>query len=136
MREGIIQRNVIFKILKKITANLFYTQLSFMIKIVLVKEKNEQFCHQQSHFCKTKWTAYRQKNDFVRNIEIQEEPWLVQLSGLSVGLQTKGPLVQFPVRAHVWVEGQVPSVGHTRGTHTLIFLSLSFSFPPPLSKNK
>ena len=38
-------------------------------------------------------------------------PWLVWLSGLSAGLQTKGLLVRFPVRAHAWVVGQVPSMG-------------------------
>ena len=39
-------------------------------------------------------------------------------------------------RAHVWVASQVPSRGHVRGNHLLMFLSLSFSFPSPLSKNK
>ena len=43
-----------------------------------------------------------------------EEPWLVWLSGLSSGLQTKKLLVQFPVRAHSWVAGQVPR-GCVRG---------------------
>ena len=57
-------------------------------------------------------------------------PWLVWLSGLSSSLQTKGSPVQFPVRAHAWVAGQVPSRGCTRGNHTLMFLS--FSLPPPL----
>ena len=28
------------------------------------------------------------------------------------GLQTKGSLVQFPVRAHAWVAGQIPSGGY------------------------
>ena len=37
------------------------------------------------------------------------EPWLVGLSGLSSGLRTKVLLVRFPVRAHAWVAGQVPS---------------------------
>ena len=37
------------------------------------------------------------------------EPWLVWLSGLSAGLQTKGSPVRFLVRAHAWVAGQVPS---------------------------
>ena len=60
--------------------------------------------------------------------------WLVWLSGLSAGLQTKGLPVRFPVRAHAWVVGQVPSRGHMRGNHTLMFLSLSFSLPSPLSK--
>ena len=62
--------------------------------------------------------------------------WLVWLSGLSASLQTKGLLVQFPVRAHAWIVGQVPSGGHVRGNHTLMFLSLSFSLLSPLSKNK
>ena len=52
------------------------------------------------------------------------------------GLQTKGLPVLFPVRPHAWVIGQVPSSGCVRGNHTLIFLSLSFSFLSPLSKNK
>ena len=39
------------------------------------------------------------------------EPWLVWLSGLSSVLQSKGLLVQFPVRVHAWVAGQVPSGG-------------------------
>ena len=62
--------------------------------------------------------------------------WLVWLSGMSAGLWTKGSRVQLPIRAHTWVVGQVPSRGCTRGKHTLMFLSLSFSFPSPLSKNK
>ena len=45
-------------------------------------------------------------------------------------------MVRFPVRPHAWVVGQVPSRGHTRSNHTLMFLSLSFSLPSPLSKNK
>ena len=51
-------------------------------------------------------------------------------------LQTKGSLVWFPVRAHAWVVGQVPSRGRMRGNHILMLISLSFSFPSPLSKNK
>ena len=65
-----------------------------------------------------------------------EQPWLVWLSGLSASLQTNGLSVQFPVRAHAWFAGWVPSEGRTRGNHTLMFLSLSFSFPSLLSKNK
>ena len=60
------------------------------------------------------------------------EPWLVWLSGLSADLQTKGSLVQFPVRADAWVAGQGPRRGHVRGNHTLIFLSFSFSLLSPL----
>ena len=54
---------------------------------------------------------------------------LVWLIGLN--LQTEGSLVQFPVRAHAWVVGQVPSAGHRKGNHTLMCLSLSFSLPSP-----
>ena len=61
-------------------------------------------------------------------------PWLVWLSGLHARLQSKGSPVGFPVRAHAWVAGQVPSSGSKRGNHTLVFLSLSFSCPSPPSK--
>ena len=40
------------------------------------------------------------------------------------------------VRAHAWAVGQVPSGGRVRVNHTLMFLSLSFSLPSPLFKNK
>ena len=62
-------------------------------------------------------------------------PWLVWLSGLSAGLWTKRSPVRFPLKAHVWVAGQVPSRGHARGNITLMFLSLSFSLLSLLSKN-
>ena len=42
------------------------------------------------------------------------QPWLVCLSGLSAGLQTKRSPVRFPIRAHAWVVGQVPSQEHAR----------------------
>ena len=51
------------------------------------------------------------------------------LSGLSADLRTKGLRVQFPIWAHAWVVGQVPSRGCARGNHTLMFLSLSPSLP-------
>ena len=55
---------------------------------------------------------------------------------IGCALRTKGSLVRFPVKAHTCVMGQIPSGGHVRGTHTLMFLSLSFSLLSPLSKNK
>ena len=61
-------------------------------------------------------------------------PWMVWISGLSTSMQTKGSPVGFPVRAHAWVAAHVPSGGHVRGNHTLMFLSLFFSLPSPLSK--
>ena len=52
---------------------------------------------------------------------------------ICTSLQTEGSPVRFPVRAHAWVVGQVPCRGYMRGNHTLMFLSLSFSLPSPLS---
>ena len=52
------------------------------------------------------------------------------------GLRTRGLPVRFLVRAHAWVADQVPSGESMRGNHTLMFLSLSFSFSSSLSKNK
>ena len=43
------------------------------------------------------------------------------------------PPARHPVRTQAWVSGQVPSRGHTRGNHTLMFLSLSSSLPSPLN---
>ena len=36
---------------------------------------------------------------YLCNVEIKSLPWLLWLSGLSTGLQTKGSPVGFPVRA-------------------------------------
>ena len=77
-------------------------------------------------------TMYRLIETNIKNVNIALVVWL---SGLSAGLQTKGLLVQFPVGAHAWVAGQVPSWGHMRGNYTLVFLSLSFSLHSPLSRN-
>ena len=55
-------------------------------------------------------------------------PWLVWLSALSAELQNKGSLDQFPVRAHAWVVGQVPSRGCVESNHTLMFLSFLLPF--------
>ena len=66
-------------------------------------------------------------------------PWLVWLSGLSAGLQTKRSLVGFPVRTHTWVVSQVPSWGHSKGNrsmyllHINVSLPLTFSLPSPVS---
>ena len=40
---------------------------------------------------------------------------LVWLSGLHASLHTKMLLVQFLVKAHAWVAGQLPSWGRARG---------------------
>ena len=61
-------------------------------------------------------------------------PWLVWLSGLNPGLQTKESPVQFLVRAHALVAGQVPGWGHGRGNQLMylshINVSLSLFLPP------
>ena len=62
--------------------------------------------------------------------------WLVWLSKLSAGLETKGLLVQFPVSERAWVFCQVPSRGNEKGNYTLMFLSIFSSLPTPLSKTK
>ena len=41
-------------------------------------------------------------------------PWLVWFSRLSACLKTKESLVRFLVRAHAWVESQVPCWGGVR----------------------
>ena len=64
-------------------------------------------------------------------------PCLVWLSRVSTGLWTKGLLVRFPVRAHAWGAGQVPSRGHRETTtHCFFSLSLSPSLPLSLKINK
>ena len=66
---------------------------------------------------------------------VQLLPWLVWLS-LSAGLRTKRSPVRFPVRAHAWAAGQVPSWGHARGNWQPIDVSLTqqcFSVSLPVS---
>ena len=67
----------------------------------------------------------------VSSFKIINQPWLVGLSGLSAGLQTKVSLVRFPVREHAWVAGQAPGGGaHERQPHTDVSLPLFLSpFP-------
>ena len=60
-------------------------------------------------------------------------PWLMEVSRLSSGLQTKGSLVWFQIKVHDWV---VASSRCGRGNHTLSFSSsLSPSLPLSL-RNK
>ena len=67
------------------------------------------------------------------------QPWLLWLSGLGVVPQTKRSPVQFLIRAHAWVVGHI-LVGEVRSNQLMFFLhidvSLPFSLPFPLSKNK
>ena len=75
-------------------------------------------------------------------MKVNTSPWLVWLSGLSAGLQTKRSLVRFPVRAHAWVVSWAPSWGRVRGSpsmylsHSDVSLSLSPSLPLSVRINK
>ena len=63
-------------------------------------------------------------------------PWMVWVSGLSAGLRIKWSPVQFSVRTHAWVAGQVPSTGHRSATiHGCVSSSLSPSLPLYLKIN-
>ena len=53
--------------------------------------------------------------DFRHGLKDPFQPWLVLLSGLGASLATGRLQVQFPVRAHAWVAGQVPIWGCARG---------------------
>ena len=83
--------------------------------------------HSFVYLCTAIKLSFCKRNRTNSEVKNYKKPWLVWLSGLSTGLCIKGSPVQFPVRAHAWGSGQVPSRGRVRGNHTLIFLSLSFS---------
>ena len=77
----------------------------YIIKIKSQKKRKENHC---------KCFQIRKeevKLSLFANPKDSTKPWLVWLSGLSTGLRAKGSLVQFPVRAHAWVAGQVPRWG-------------------------
>ena len=69
-------------------------------------------------------------------IKFLQQPWPVWLRcRLGVFPQSERSRVRFLVRAHAWVEGLVPVRAHTTGSQSM-FLSILFSLPFPLSKNK
>ena len=80
------------------------------------------------------WGLELQSVQLKESIKVKERALAGVAQWIECGLQTKGSLVQFPVRAHAWVVGQVPSGGHVRGNHTLMFLSPPYSLPSLLSK--
>ena len=90
-------------------------------------EAENQISELEDKVEKNSQTEQKKEKRFKKN---EERLWLVWLSGLSTGLQTKGLQVPFSVRAHAWVAGQVPSRGHERQPH--IDVSLSFSLPSSL----
>ena len=56
-------------------------------------------------------------------------PWPAWLSWLNVVPPSERLLVRFPVRAHAWVVGQVPSYGCARGNQSLHLSHISVSLP-------
>ena len=60
---------------------------------------------------------------------------MVWLSGWSVSLQTEGSPTPSPPRVHAWARG-VQEATDQCVSHTSVFLPLSFSLSPILSKNK
>ena len=80
--------------------------------------------------------CWRKKNCRCIGDGKRNTPWLVWLSGLSASLRTKGSQVQFPVRAHVWVVGQIPNWGHQRQLHIDVSLPLFLLPFPSLKINK
>ena len=112
----------------------------------------ENIKNEYSYFClKNKRLTIVIFNIGINRIKNTLKPWLVWLSGLSTGLQSKRSLVLFPIRAHAWVAGKVCSWvftwGHVRSSQSMFvshvdvclthwFLSLPIFLPSPLSKNK
>ena len=125
--------NIIKATYKKPTANI--TLNGQKLKAFPLRSGSRQWCPLSpllfNRVLEVLATAIRQEKEITAI-----QPWLVWLSGLSVGLWSKGSLVWFPVGAHAWVSGQVPCRRRTRGNYTLMFLSRSFSLLSPLSQNK
>ena len=90
--------------------------------------RGEKFDHYLILHTQSRCIKYLNRKSKVSKVLRKIQPWLMWLSGWSA----KGSPVQFTVRAHTWVAGQVPNRGSLRGNHTLMFLSLSFSLPFPL----
>ena len=92
-------------------------------------------------YCLSEWSCKGEGGRWVRVLDVanlnQLLPWLVWLSGLSAGLQTKGSPVRFPVRVHAWVADQVPGSGLCeREPYTDISLPLFLSPFPSLKISK
>ena len=80
------------------------------------------------------WLFSRQCDQNIPSIKKKYVLWL----GLGVVLQTQRSPVWFPVRAHAWVVGQIPTWGQARGNWSMllchIYVSLPVSPLSPLSK--
>ena len=121
------------------------SQNSFSLKTIentgkgTQKEKKNLMSHWYAESKRVKYIEAENRPVVTRGGEVLAKeyklPRLVCPSGLSADLWTERSLVRFPVRAHAWAVGQVPSWGRARSNWSM-FLSLSFSLPSPFSKNK
>ena len=88
-----------------------------------------------SYMCRWPWMQKKHLIKFNIYLWLKKKnlmPWLVWLSGLSAGLQTKRSLVWCPIRAHSWVAGPGPQLGACQ--RQLMDVSLAHRyFSPSLS---
>ena len=106
-------------------------QLSIFFKVSKIQNK---FVSNREQFFRLLKDKQRFIKFLKRLFERKRNLWLVWLSGLNTDLRGKRLLVQFPVRTHAWIAGQVPSREHSRGNHTLMFPSLFPSLLLPKNK--
>ena len=103
-----------------LTASVSYCYITEIMQLEIERRMKRKRKIQKFHCCVGSWQL----------------KWILAgvAQWLSTGLWNTWSLGQFSVRAHAWVADQVSSRGRVRGSHTVMFLSLSFSLP--LSKNK
>ena len=86
------------------------------------------------------WTGFRytsgetsEPNEVSSSLNDNVLPWLVGVSGLSAGLQTKNIPSLIPFQGTCQGVDQVPSWGHARGSLSMFFshINVSFLFLPP-----
>ena len=88
---------------------------------------------QEAQRVQRNWTQGGTRKDISYLITQDYPGWCGSVDWVPV-CESKGHQFDSQSRPYPWVLGQVPHMGHMRGNQTLMFLSLSPSFP--LSKNK
>ena len=117
-----------FRNVNKMSTHVFTTQLKKLSNTSTLKPPCVDFAFTFVivNSSQNRFFFFNLKNDFFM-------PWLVWLSGVSAGLQTKGSQVRFLVRAHARVVAQVPSGGVCeRQPHIDVSLPLLLSPFPSL----
>ena len=119
----------------KIWKQTKYSSIDKWVKDVVHRYNGVLLSHKKNKISPFATTWKNLEKNILSEISQTELVWL---NGLSASLWTKDSPVQFPVRAHAWVAGQVSrGEGYVRGNHTLMFLSLSFpSLPFSLKINR